>query len=197
LDNRAAHNGATFSLVCVFARALTDNASQKKEDTFGTRLVNSFSFLSDKLLLVASSHPFYELEKDNPPPSLDVVALEGSIEVVHSFHFPSIDCDAAADGRVSLRDLLIRSDPVPTTISDPEHPYPFTLDPNHRLFAVSMLLEYESAYAYTLRTYHFLIPLTTIMNAIPRSFGGFSDEPFCSENVEWDDWGPSGARVGS
>lgn len=168
----------------------------------GQKLINSFAFLSDKLVLVAAGKCYYEDEgeTDIDTPSLDIYTLENLSDPVtplRSFSFPELNCAASADRRIAIRRLMIRSDPAPTVIGDPDHPYPFVLDPSHRLYMITLVLEYETHQANMRQTYHFLVPMSTLMNLLPTSVGGFleANPETLSPKLNWIEWGPTGSRV--
>jgi len=92
----------------------------------------------------------------------------------------------------------IRSDPAPTVVADPEHPYPFLYDPLHRLYAVWMVFVYELAEdCLMFQTFDFLIPASTIWNVIPEEYGGFFTHTIGKHDLklEWRSWGANGARI--
>jgi len=162
----------------------------------GMRLIGSFAFLSPRLLIVASAPSFFEAKQESDPPSLDIYTItdDGEGKNVRSLFFPEIACGVSTSERVAVRQLMIRSDPAPTIIEDPDHPYPFVLDPRHRLYIVTMSLEYESRYAWITKTVHFLIPSSTLFNNVPGCFGGEEVGRGLDEDLAWDDWGPAGTK---
>jgi len=186
--------GYTMSTLLVIWDWTTGKEILKEQGTFGERLINSFAFLSEKHVILGSSPAFFEAENENDAPSLDLYTLEGEVRVIRSLFFPEVECDKAVDGRVVLRQLLIRSDPAPTVIADPDHPYPFVLDPRQRLYIVTMMFEYESRYAFTMKTMHFLVPSATVFKNIPKLFGGEDDKRDPEDDLAWLDWGPMGTK---
>jgi hypothetical protein len=149
-------------------------------------------------LAFAKSH--YGANENDHPPSLDVYTLDtrGASEetrCIKTFFFPRLDYSASVDGQIRIEQLMIRSDPAPCVIADPEHPYPFVLDPAHRVYILTLVLVIEANVGLVDLPYHFMIPLSSIMEYIPRSLGGQADVPENEIVSLWETWGPRGSRV--
>ncbi|KAG1724545.1 hypothetical protein EDB19DRAFT_309780 [Suillus lakei] len=151
--------------------------------TRSSREIATFVFLTSHLLLVGTVMNEFEVTEprlfvvDVSKPSTNKVTL--TADYVCAFGFPSFDLV------VSPIAILIRSDPSPEWMPNPEAHVPFSIARGHRLFLITTWIEEKRNKA----SYDLFAPADIILShvaALPRRAG--------RHVIKWDEWGPTGTR---
>lgn len=159
------------------------------------RHAHSFQFLSEDLIVTASSHELYDLISILKPPSLDVFRIQGrESQKICSLSFPRWKYDMARDGRLHMYQMTMLSSPSsPVSATGFDHEVPFKLDRVQVLLEFCMGIVFE--HSHSTRKFEgmrFVIPIRSIMHALPQVFPDSPDSFLGTEILQWDDWSRDG-----
>ncbi|KII93780.1 hypothetical protein PLICRDRAFT_49798 [Plicaturopsis crispa FD-325 SS-3] len=149
--------------------------------------LRSFAFLSDRHVMVSTikdalaDPPFRLAILDFKEASGELVGLDRAL---CSFMLPPLEDDSAE----SL-EFIIRSDPAPTYIPDPDLHLPFFTSQDKRIFVLTMYVT-SGAFDNAVASFILFIPYKTLMAQLqtPRPMDW-------DKQIPWDDWGPRGTRL--